>query len=339
MKKGLFFLVLTCLINLSICKAQDNQSLKWKYGIAGGITLPQLPDYFDPKIGWNGQLFSSYSSNNKSVFASLGIRNLQYNNAENFTSVTAKDLFFDIGLKSNFGKLSKTNLMISYSPSHVLNSTKTYNGIDEQIPKITSIIEEYDNIINHSLAIGIELELTEYSSLVVKYQQPLKSNQKQQFIDALPAFLNVSYAINFNTFVSKTDPRQLMLSSLLALQKDTLYIIDRSCTNSIIKGQLDSLWAMNYTFSNYRIIDDHEISTIQKRQNSVHFVVFGNHYAGTAEPNSSGIYLLNKDLKNVEYPYPTFTRITVGTTKCFESSESIAVGIATFNNRLSKKLN
>ncbi|MCH1472846.1 MAG: hypothetical protein L7V85_02930, partial [Bacteroidia bacterium] len=315
------------------------QKLKWKYGIAGGIALPQLPDYFDPKIGWNGQLFSSYSSKNKSLFSSLGARNLQYNNAEIFTSVTAKDLFFDVGLKSNFGKLSKTNLMISYSPSYVINSTITYNGMDKQVPKITSIIEEYDNIISHSLAIGIELELTEYSSLVVRYQKPLKSNQKQQFIDALPSLLNVSYAINFNTFVSKTDPRQLMISSLLALQKDTLYIIDRSCTNTITKDQLDSIWAKNFTFSNYRIIDDHEISTIQKRQNSIHFAVFGNYYAGTGEPNSSGIYLLDKNLKNVEYPYPSFTRITGGTTKCFGSSESIAVGILTFSNRLSKKLN
>ena len=339
MKRGLIFWIFTCIIITGICQTQTNQKLKWKYGITGGIALPQLPDYFDPKIGWNGQLFSSYSSKNKSVFSSLGIRNLQYHNAEIFTSVTAKDLFFDIGLKSNFGKLYKTNLMISYSPSYVLNSTKTYNGIDKQVPKTTSIIEEYDNIISHSLAIGIELELTEYSSLVVRYQKPLKSNQKQQFIDALPSLLNVSYAINFNTFVSKTDPRQLMISSLLALQKDTLYIIDRSCTNTITKDQLDSIWAKNFTFSNYRIIDDHEISTIQKRQNSIHFAVFGNYYAGTGEPNSSGIYLLDKNLKNVEYPYPSFTRITGGTTKCFSSSESIAVGILTFSNRLSKKLN
>lgn len=339
MKKGLFFWALICLINLSICKAQDNQSLKWKYGIAGGIALPQLPDYFDPKISWNGQLFSSYYSKNKSVFSSLGIRNLQYNNAEIFTSVTAKDLFFNIGLKSNFGKLSKTNLMISYSPSYVLNSTKIYNGMDKQVPKITSIIKEYDNIISHSLEIGIELELTEYSSLIVKYQKPLKSSQKQQFIDALPPLLNVSYSINFNTFVSKTDPKQLMILSLLALQKDTLYVIDRSCKEKITKSQLDSLWSMNYTFSNYRIISDHEISTIQKLQNSVHFVVFGNYYAGTSEPNSSGIYLLDKNLKNVEYPYPSFTRITGSTTKCFGSSESIAFGILTFSNRLSKKLN
>ena len=339
MKRGLIFLIFTCILITGICQTQTNQKLKWKYGIAGGIALPQLPDYFDPKIGWNGQLFSSYSSKNKSVFSSLGIRNLQYNNAEIFTSVTAKDLFFNIGLKSNFGKLSKTNLMISYSPSYVLNSTKTYNGMDKQVPKITSIIKEYDNIISHSLAIGIELELTEYSSLIVKYQKPLKSSQKQQFIDVLPPLLNVSYSINFNTFVSKTDPKQLMISSLLALQKDTLYVIDRSCKEKITKSQLDSIWTKNFTFSNYRIIDDHEISTIQKHQSCIHFAVFGNYYAGTGEPNSSGIYLLDKNLKNVEYPYPSFTRITGSTIKCFGSSESIAVGILTFSNRLSKKLN
>ena len=93
MKRGLLFWVLACLINLAICQAQDNQSLKWKYGIAGGIALPQLPDYFDPKIAWKGQLFSSYTQNTKALFTSLGIRNIDYDNPENYTSVVARDLY------------------------------------------------------------------------------------------------------------------------------------------------------------------------------------------------------------------------------------------------------
>jgi len=227
MKRGLLFWVLACLINLAICQAQDNQSLKWKYGISGGIALPQLPDYFDPKIAWKGQLFSSYTQNTKALFTSLGIRNIDYNNPENYTSVVARDLYAEFGLKSNFGKLSKTNLLINYSPSLILNSTQTYFGTDPQIPRTSSLINEYENTINHSFAAGLELELTDYSSLTLTYQQPLNSIKKQRFVDALPPLLNISYAINFNTFVSKTDKRQLMVSSLLALQKDTLYIINR----------------------------------------------------------------------------------------------------------------
>ena len=339
MKRGLLFWVLACIINLAICQAQDNQSLKWKYGIAGGIALPQLPDYFDPKIAWKGQLFSSYTQNTKTLFTSLGIRNIDYNNPENYTSVVARDLYAEFGLKSNFGKLSKTNLLINYSPSLILNSTQTYFGIDPQIPRTSSLINEYENTINHSFAAGLELELTDYSSLTLTYQQPLNSIKKQRFVDALPPLLNISYAINFNTFVSKTDKRQLMVSSLLALQKDTLYIINRDCKDNITKNQLDSLWKENFKFSAFRIIDDHEISAIKNRKNSIHFAVFGNYYAGTGEPNSSGIYLLDKNLTNVEYPYPTFTRITGGTSRCFGSSESIAVGITIFSNRLNKKLN
>ncbi|MBL6730230.1 MAG: hypothetical protein ISP74_04910 [Bacteroidia bacterium] len=339
MKRGLLFWVFGLTLVTGVCQSQSNQMLKWKYGIAGGITLPQLPDYFDPNLGWNGKLFSSYSMKNKSVFTSLGIRNIRYDNLAIFSSVVAKDLFFELGIKSNFGKLSKTNLMINYSPSYVVKSTKTYNGFDNQIPRITSIIDQYDNIINHSIAVGVELELTESSSLTLKYQQPLISSQNQQFIDALPPLINISYAINFNTFISKTDERQRMISSLKALQRDTLYVIDRSCTNDITKDQIDSLWATNYQFSKYRIIGDDEISTIQKRQNCVHFAVFGNHYAGIGEPTTSGIYLLDKNLINVEYPYPAFTRITGGTRKCFGSMENIAIGIFIFNNRLSKKLN
>jgi hypothetical protein len=69
----------------------------------------------------------------------------------------------------------------------------------------------------------------------------------------------------------------------------------------------------------------------------LHFAIIGNHYAGYGDPLTTGIYLLDGELKSTEFPYPYHTtnpKNGNGFSKCIGSLENAAALIRVFNNRL-----
>lgn len=338
MQRLTFLILFSLMVTFGLSQTNDQPKLSWKYGIAGGLTVPKLSDNFDPTVGWTAEIFAAYTRNNNTFYSTIGSRNLTYKNPDLFTTVQAQDLLMSFGLKSNFGKLTQTYLLIEYCPSSMWSAKQTYFGSDKQIPKTTSVLSAYSNVFSQAISVGFDLELNHFSHLELKYSIPIKSKSNPYFVDAIPPQLRLSYAINFNRFVTKKDPKTIMVESLTALQNDTLYIINRGCPSDFRPKQLDSLWNTHFTFSPYKIIEDHEISKIQQYPNCIHFAVIGSYYAATNEPLSSGIFLLDKELKNTVYPYPVFTKIYGGRSTCFESLADVSAGIITFNKRLISKL-
>lgn len=338
MKKSISIILLIIISNQAYSQRDSSNQLSWKYGITGGICVPQLPERFNPTVGWNTGVFTSYTHGIGSVFSTAGIRSMRFSNGDNNTVVNTQDFYYTIGLKSNLGRLSQSNLLVSYSPAYIYSSNQLYTGPDPIIPRNSSRLNDYTSRFIHAISLGFELELNDYTYLEASYLLPIQSSPKPAFIDGLPALLNVTCGINFNTFITQDNTKSRMMKTLSALQQDTLYIINRGCSSDYTLSQLDSIWNAAYTFSAFRIVQDHEITSIQQQENCTHFVVIGSHYAATNEPLTSGIYMLDNRLQNTAYPYPSFTKIFGGSSKCLGSLWDIANGVASFNNRLKKRM-
>jgi hypothetical protein len=96
----------------------------------------------------------------------------------------------------------------------------------------------------------------------------------------------------------------------------------------------------NYSFSAYRLLQNDEIEPVSNQSNVVHFAIIGQHYGSTADPISSGIYLLDNQLKSTEFPYPYHTtnpKNSNGFSLCFGGLSNTAALIALFDQRLKKK--
>ena len=129
-----------------------------------------------------------------------------------------------------------------------------------------------------------------------------------------------------------------MYQSLEALKNDTLYIINRACPSDFTTAKLDSLFAENYTFSTFKILTQDDLKN-GHRPNAVHYAIIGEYFASEGDPETVGIFLLDRDLQLTASPYPYHTGVTKkgnGLSTCLGEPENSAFLIRTFDGRLYK---
>jgi len=157
--------------------------------------------------------------------------------------------------------------------------------------------------------------------------------------------IGVGFLFSFNSpnerlsLESKNPTKKDVALSLQKLQLDTLYVINRICSNKLTKNDLEEGFHRRYDFSNYRILDDNEVRLVSEQKNVVHYAVVGQYYTHTGSPLTNGVYLLDKNSELCVRPYPYHVRqgwLGYLSSKCLNSNKDLEHIIAHFNLKLKK---
>lgn len=290
------------------------QNSVFSYGISPKINLPLIGDAateYSNNIGFGLGIFGSYRLTNPqlSLLAEVDYQRLNYSVINENTKINNDNFGVAIGAKYTALSLDNSSFVFAYKPGFVGGSTSVYQGTKNTGPREVNLIKNYANRLSHNLYFGFELDLKSNTALAAGFNYCLNKNYETQFIDAQPNYFTLGLNIGLGENWKGSNQKAEMLAGLKQLRADTLYFINRSCEGEMTNEQLDSILQANYTFSAYRVVDDTQIQAAQNQANTLNFAVIGAYYPSLGDIPSSGIFLLDKDLKNLEYPYPHFVRL------------------------------
>ena len=330
--------------------AQDTSVVneKLSYGVGGFVTVSTETGINDdrPPYGASGDIFVAYQIRPKYyLHSNLGYKRYTYSNL--VQKRTVEDIHLKIAAKKSLDQAKEIKLVLGYEPAFVINATNTNLGIGDSIPP-NFFTRDLNNRLSHSLYLGFEFQSKQNGSIEIGYTYTLNQGVAQSvnngltntYFDAIPNHFKIGYNFKFNNNTAVPEEILEARQTLQRLTQDTLYFINKGCPEDYSFAQLDSLLSRNYSYSAYRLLKESEIAQVSRQPNVVHFAIIGEHYSSTSDPISLGIYLLDKDLKNTEYPYPyhtTNTKNSEGLSKCFGSLSNTASLIKAFNQRLFKK--
>ncbi|MGB0849925.1 MAG: hypothetical protein ACPGTP_01655 [Bacteroidia bacterium] len=294
---------------------------------------------YEPGLSVGLGFFGTYMwKPNLSFAATAEYNHLIYSDDNANFNYLSDDLSLKLGLKKSFYQLDNSALILQAVPITSLRYIQEYKGTNNQNEKRTNLIPMVDSRFSLGIYAGFELDFKGRSSLELGYRHVVTSQETNSFIDAVPHHFSLAYKINFNAKKRKISKRLEMLKSLSKLKNSTLYVINRTCDKYSL-SQVDSIFAENYTFSRYKILKDSEIEATSQRNDIVHFAVIGRYYASKGDPESNGIYLLDKDLEICEYPFPYYEADNsnfLDPDMCISSISYMARLVSVFNKRLYK---
>jgi hypothetical protein len=329
--------------NTFTLSAQDTSILneKLSYGLSTYFTVSS-PD----RHGLGAEMYAAYRIKPNSFLQSnLGYKRYSYSYPSQKRIM--EDIHLRLALKQSLNQAKEIKLALGYEPAFIINATNINLGFTDSIPT-HYFAKDLNNRLSHSLYIGLEFQSKLNGSIEVGYTHTLNKGTvlsvnngiTNTYFDAIPNHLKIGYNFKFNTNANVPYDVLEARTTLQRLTKDTLYFISRGCDEDYTFDQLDSLLNKNYSYSAYRLLKDDEIEHISTQANVVHFAIIGQHYSSTADPISNGIYLLDKDLKNTEFPYPYHTanpKNSNGLSYCFGGLYNTGALINSFNHRLERK--
>jgi len=305
-----------------------------QFGISPFITLSPFTEYNKSPVGVGADLFYNYPFKSDYIQGKIGYKRYQYV-FDNRKSVT-EDLHLVLSYQYTIPKATGLRVTAGYSPAFIFNATNRFMGKQDSIATVT-YTKQLKNRLSHGLYLGVSLQSKSNSSFDIGYSHILNKTVTNGFYDAIPNHITFAYTVNFNKKGKANVNTAQTRSTLTKLKNDTLYFINKSCATDFSNAQLDSLLAANYKYSAYKVLDEQYINATSKQSNVLHFAIIGNHYAGYGDPLTTGIYLLDGELKSTEFPYPYHTtnpKNGNGFSKCIGSLENAAALIRVFNNRL-----
>lgn len=154
------------------------------------------------------------------------------------------------------------------------------------------------------------------------------------FLFGLILLYSLSSAQDGRSRPSKEEVRQ----SLSKLQKDTLYVINRTCKGTFSNEDINRLFADNYTFSKFRVLKDDEIYAVSKQTNVTHFALIGEYHTSENTTSFPGIYLLDKESNLCEMPYPGVTRFGGNYSGCIRKEKNVIRLLLGFNKNLERAM-
>jgi hypothetical protein len=312
---------------------------KFSFGLSPFVTIATAPGINDnkPPYGIGADFFGSYRIHNQFLQGKIGYKSYRYK--KGVSTITIEDLHLLLAVKHPLSQAKGINLVGGYNPSFIINASDRFSGKSDTIPTVY-IADQFDNRFSHGFYLGFEFQSKDNGSIDLGYSFILNKKTTNGYFDAIPNHFTIGYNFNFNTKANIPEDVLLTRTTLAKLQSDTLYFINRACSDDFTSGQLDSLLKENYTYSAYRILSDAEISIVSKQANVVHFAVIGQHYGSLGDPESTGLYLLDRKLNNTKYPYPYHTsnpKNGNGLSSCIGGLRNAAALIKTFNSRLYEK--
>ena len=340
----------TLLLALTLCFGQDSsvQVPRFNFGISPHLNLPLKVGHSEPisnqgewvtNVGFGVQLYGNVplkSAPAVSVSSSLGFNRYSFN-YNNFIYRTDNiNLQLGVNLRP-FG--DNNQIKLAYQPSFLTMASATFIGRQNANgTNYTNIIDIIDHRAAQGVYIGFDFDLNDKSSLELGYTQLIKTTKTPP--DQDPRFSAIS--ISINTDLGKRwkydEGRNAHLKTLLPLQNDTLYFINRSCEGELSNAQLDSILHAHYTFSAFKVLDDNEIVSTRATRDVIHFAVIGKYYASESSPTTTGIFLLDHEMNLTETPYPFYTYVWnrggEPMNLCFNNLKNVVAVVERFNERM-----
>jgi hypothetical protein len=153
----------------------------------------------------------------------------------------------------------------------------------------------------------------------------------------LVSFSSKDEAVLLDGILSERPTRKDVRNSLGDLKNDTLYVINRMCSDKISSNDLHEIFVKNYWFSEFKIVPDSLVYKVSKQKNVVHYAVVGQYYTDKGSPVTNGVYLLDNKSELCVTPYPYHTRLwwfAYFSSKCLEKESHVEQLIAAFNSKL-----
>jgi len=300
------------LFSIGICQPALAQN--FSYGLTPSINMPIIGNSsisYATNIGFGLGMYLDYKTRAPQIKAvgSINYNRLNYDVEEKSTKIQTDNFGLTFGIKYASEMLDNSSILLGFNNTQVLGATSIYQGRNNTGPKEVNITSQFNNRSTFNFYTGFEFDLKSNTSLVATYTYSINKTYLADFIDAQPNMFSLGVKIELGTKNSENNQYTLMRKDLMQLSADTLYFINRSCEGEMSNFQLDSLLRIHYTFSAFRVLEDNEIAGVQKQPNTRNFAVVGSFYPSLDEMPSSGIFLLDKDLKNLPFPYPNFIRL------------------------------
>jgi hypothetical protein len=326
----------------------DSKSLftnNFKYGLTPKLNIAVLekPDLYSASIGYGLDFYTSYKFTNSpfKISSTLGYSRYgyEYNNFK-FNTDNANIL---LGLTFISSSLGNSGFTVGYKPSYTLYGTSNYLGAtNPDGPNFSDITSSFKNRFSNGIYGGFQFNLNDKSTVEIGYTHFLNQNTLQGFVDAQTNNISIGLNVDLGKNWSFKDQHAESKNSLNQLQGDTLYFINRSCEGELSNKQLETILSSKLTFCNYKVLKDHEIASVRKQSNVVHFAVIGQYYASEGDPLTNGIYLLDKNMEITTFPYPFYTYVTNMESQkldlCFNELKFVELVVAKFNVRLNKAI-
>lgn len=119
---------------------------------------------------------------------------------------------------------------------------------------------------------------------------------------------NIRFKYNINFLEKKNKSyADYAFETLEALQNDTLYFVNKSCPSDFSDYELEIMLKQYYDFSAFKVISAEQMDSVSKQYNTLMFAIIGAHYASPGDPETVGIFLLDKNLNNAKFPFPYST--------------------------------
>ncbi len=348
------FLILLFLCSISAFSQDKINIKKLSYGVTVSPIIPVFPgftskgyisDKLKPNMGLNAGIYASFNKQKNHLYSKALYRYLLYKAIDNNFKVSSQDVNLQIGVKRSLKNPANTNFVIAYSPSFNINTTETYAGRQfDSFPPPNNLTKQLSNRFSNSVYIGLEFEYKDKGTMEVGYTHSLKRTYFENRVDAVPHHFSFAYNLNFNAKAEISKDIIELRSTLKRLENDTLYFINKTCENELPNIDLEKLLNTHYAFSNFKVVKPNELVNLKKQTNVIMFALVGAHYASDGDIPSTGIFLLDKNLNNLEYPYPHHVRLKYdfnsNTKQCIESIENAALLIRKLNSELeeAKKL-
>lgn len=319
MNQRILLILIFCLA-VFVAKAQKSLRGFNEYGIYGDLHVPQFPQDMKNTLGYGVGFFGNYRlSDIYGAFGRVGFRSVNHANLDLNKNSTFQDLNVTLAGRFSLPQLSGTRLLLGAQPTRLIASSG-----DIKHTTLSNV-----NMLN--VYAGIQTSLNQATNLELSYIYPVNKNSYGTHVDALPQIVSVSLYFNFNLLKSTQSDYMKMKKTITALQSDTLYCINRACEGELSDTELEYLLTVHYTYSAFRVLSTADIENGLLPENPIHFAVVGRHYSGLGEPLTTGIFLLDKNMENVAFPYKRYVPIRNSTLNCMGSFTNIADGIRRFN--------
>ncbi len=267
---------------------------------------------------------------------------IQFNSVSYFSptigsNVRSDNFELNLGVKEYFASLDSSALFLHITPSYTSLSS-SLNGPKAATQKRVN----YSNSLNHRFDFGIspgmEIQLSQRVGLELSYTFYVNTTANDSLFDGRPNMLRLGLNLRFGGQDKSGGLKKMMRESLEGLSKDTLYIVNRSCSDKMTDDLLNQLFEQYYDHSAMRIISDEEIGDLSRKNEDHFFAIVGALFGGESEPESTGIYLLNSEFEICDFPFPVLTtyRDPMGA-PCFDNRSISAQAIITFNKRLKNR--
>jgi len=323
-----FFISILCTAFAIQANSQNDSLGLNEYGINADVHVPRFPDRFRSTLGHGVGAYINYQFNREySLLLRANYRRINHNNLDLNQTFEFRDVSLTMAAGFSLEELANTKLLVGIQPTRIISPSFGLAG------QLTSPLENLNSL---NLFGGIQIDLNSYTKLELSYTQPIKRTGNNAYIDAIPPMISLGLSTNFNTLGNRVSHWREMKKTLNKLENDTLYFINRACEGELTDQRLNELLAQHFTYCAYRVLTKNELEEGKGPTNAVHYAVIGQFYAGSGEPLTVGLYLLDSEMHNVQFPYDPYVPIYNSNLNCMGAEKNIISGIVRFSNSLSR---